>query len=355
MPHNKLLYVLQNLKINPSVLKWIKHYLTNRTQQTLVDGLLSKPGMVISGVPQGSVLGPLLFILFLEDLIRRLEAIKELNVYVYADDIKLLSCNPKKLQQGLDVVEQWSVNWQLRIQPAKSEQITFCRRSTTKSSQYTINGVLIPQASSVKDLGVIISSDLKWHNYVSKICAKSISLSYLILKSFHSKDPFFFSNLFKLYIRPNLEYNVSVWNPYHIGDIKKVELVQATFTRIVFRKLNIKYDSYRHRLEILNLDTLEIRRLKLDLISIYKILHNLVELKFENFFTISPTLKLYNLRRHELHLQKPKLPQTSVRQHFFTYRTVNIWNQLPQDIVNSSSLENFKFKLNSLDLNAIHA
>ena len=138
----------------------------------------------------------------------------------------------RKIQNYITCTIKYTVNWQLRIQPTKSEQITFCRRSTNKSSQYTINGVLIPQASSVKDLGVTISSDLKWHNYVSKICAKSISLAYLILKSFHSKDPFFFSNLFKLYIRPNLEYNVSVWNPYHIGGIKKVESVQATFTRI---------------------------------------------------------------------------------------------------------------------------
>ena len=169
-------------------------------------------------------------------------------MFVYADDIKLLSCHPLQLQSALHVVEDWSVNWQLRIQPTKSEFITFSRQPAAHSSdKYSINGFIIPQISSVRDLGITLSSDFKWHNYVSKIFGKSINLAYLIVKTFNSNDPYFFINLFKLYIRPNLEYNVSAWMPYHIGDIRKIESVQATFTRLVCRKLNIKYNRNNHK------------------------------------------------------------------------------------------------------------
>ena len=354
VPHNKLILVLQQLKINGFILKWIEDFLRGRVQQTRVEGSLSTPSQVTSGVPQGSVLGPLLFLLFIEDLIRRLVAVDDVSVFVYADDIKLLSCHPLQLQSALHVVEDWSVNWQLRIQPTKSEFITFSRQPAAHSlDKYSINGFTIPQISSVRDLGITLSSDFKWHNYVSKIFGKSINLAYLIVKTFNSNDPYFFINLFKLYIRPNLEYNVSAWMPYHIGDIRKIESVQATFTRLVCRKLNIKYNNYEHRLSILNLDTLEIRRIKYDLILIFKILHNLLDLQFDNFFTISPTLKLYQLRRHTMHLHKPKSPGTLIRANFFSYRTINTWNQLPSDVVMSDSLVLFKLRLNRFNIASI--
>lgn len=356
VPHKKLLYILQHLKLNSSTLNWITHFLSNRTQQTIVDGSLSKSAGVVSGVPQGSVLGPLLFIIFLEILIRKLSEIEDVYVYVYADDIKLFSCNPINLQQSLNVVENWSSIWQLSIQPTKSEMITLRRNTQNNnlsSNNYTINNVTIPPVTIVKDLGLLITPDLKWHNYVSKICSKSISLVYLILKSFSSKNPLFFINLFKVYIRPNLEYNVSIWNPYHVGDVKKLESIQATFTRILCRKLNISYSSYKHRLMILNLESLEHRRLKIDLIYVYKIIHKLVDLEFNNFFQFSPIIKQYHLRRHTLHLISPKLPKTQVRFNFFTHRIINAWNKLPNEIVTSKTLTSFKLKLNRFDLNKI--
>jgi len=107
----------------------------------------------------------------------------------------------------------------------------------------------------------------------------------------NSKSPYFLINFFKLYIRPILEYNVSIWMPYQVGDIRKIESVQATFMRIC-RKLNIKYESYKHCLSFFNLDTLEIWIIKWDFILIFKIIHNLIDLQFDDFFSISPSLKL---------------------------------------------------------------
>ena len=130
------------------------------------------------------------------------------------------------------------------------------------------------------------------------------TLSAFKIKTFNSKDPRFFINLFKLYVSPILEHNVSAWMPYQVSGIKKIESVQATFTKLVFKKFTIKYDSYKYCLSFFNLDTLEIRQIKYNLILIFKIFHNLIDLQLDDFFSISRTLKLYQLRRHKLHLNK---------------------------------------------------
>ena len=175
-----------------------------------------------------------------------------------------------------------------------------------------------------------------------------------ILKSFSSRDPKFYVNLFKLYVRPLCEYNVNAWMPFLIGDINKIESLQAKFTRFLCKKLNLKYNNYHHRCKILNLETLEIRRVKYDLILIYKIVNNLIDLDFSSLFKFNSNLNSYNLRRHKLSLEKPKLVKTSVRSNFFSYRCINIWNGLPEEIVTSSSLDIFKQKLNTFDLYSIY-
>ncbi len=174
------------------------------------------------------------------------------------------------------------------------------------------------------------------------------------MKTFKSRQLYFYVNLFKLYVRPILEYNINIWMPYQIGDIRRLESLQAKFTRRLCQKLNLSYKSYFHRLQILNLETLEIRRVKLDLILTYKIHHNLVDLNSNESFAKSRSIQLYNLRRHPFHLDKPSIPKTIVRQNFFYYRVVNTWNKLPKSIVESKTLAAFKRKVYSLSINEIY-
>ena len=101
------------------------------------------------------------------------KAVNNVSVFLYADDIKLLSHTPSKLQTSLNIVENWSANWQLKIQPTKSEVITFSRKPAANfSNQYSINGSILERVSSVIDLGITLTSDFKWHSYVSKIFGK---------------------------------------------------------------------------------------------------------------------------------------------------------------------------------------
>lgn len=353
--HKKLLHLLDHLSIDGKILHWITGYLSERTQQTVVDGIVSEPCDVRSGVPQGSVLGPLLFLLYLEDLIRSLQRTTSTTVYAFADDLKLLNTDPSQLQQSLDIVERWCSIWQLKIQPSKSDHISFSNTSLDLHTTYfSINNTPIRQSKTVKDLGIILSRDLKWSSHVQTTFSKCSSLSFIILKSFKSKDPFFYLQLFKVYIRPVIEYNINTWMPSLVSDVEKIESIQANFTKRLCKKLNIKFNSYFHRLQILNLESLENRGIKSDLILTYKIINNLIDIDQNTIFIINPCVDKYNLRRHESHLRTKTIAHSSTRQQFFSHRTINIWNKLPNEVIKAKSLPIFKSKLNCLDLSKFY-
>ena len=143
--------------------------------------------------------------------------------------------------------------------------------------------------------------------------------------------------------------------PSPVGDIRQVESFQAKFSRLLCKKLNISYNNYIDRCRILKLETLEIRRVKFDLILIYKITNKLIDVDFSIFFKLSSSITSYNLRRHKFSIKKPDLAKTSVRNNFFSIRCVNTWNKLPQNIVTSPSLENFKHELNNFNMHSIYS
>ena len=156
--------------------------------------------------------------------------------------------------------------------------------------------------------------------------------------------------MYKSYVRPILDYNSITWSPYLVSDINLLESVQRTFTRKLFQKLNLNYNNYDNRLHLLGLDTLEVRRIKTDLIFIFKIITGHVDLTYTDFFQFNEVVQNYTLRRHKFYLKKPKLPKSSIASNFFTYRTIDIWNKLPSTIVNSQTLLDFKSKLNTLQI-----
>ena len=139
-----------------------------------------------------------------------------------------------------------------------------------------------------------------------------------------------------------------------ISDVEKIESIQANFTKRLCKKLNIKFNSYSHRLKVLNLGTLEIRGIKLDLILTYKIINNnLIDIDQNKIFKVNPCSEKYNLRRHESHLRTKTITHLSTRQQFFSHRTINIWDKLPNKVIKAKSLPIFKTKLNCLDLSKI--
>ena len=343
--HFKLVHVLCHLKIHQSIITWISNYLTGRTQTTVVDTFSSDKVSVPSGVPQGSVLGPLLFITYLQDLIDKISTYcKNTTVYAFADDIKLLSTDPSDLQRALHIVNSWTVNWQLLLNTDKSEHFTI---QSQVSRDFHINNKVIPKVNEVRDLGVIISNNMKWDTYVSTIRSKSNSLTHIILRSFSPSNYQLLVKLYKIYVRPLLEYNTCTWFPYLKSNINAIESVQQTFTRKVCQRANIKYKDYNDRLRILNLESLQTRRVKNDLVMLYKILNNIVDINFTSYFEFN-NLGGHYLRRHSLYINRKFTPQTACCQNFFTQRVIRYWNALPDNIVTSPSLAIFRHKLKSI-------
>ena len=352
--HQKLLYILPHYKINPIIINWLQDYLTCRQQKTVIDGHSSNTCYITSGVPQGSVLGPLLFVIYVNQLITELKnKCSNIHIFGFADDVKLLSSDPNSLQDALDIVSNWTYNWQLPIQPLKSEHITF-RRGQSQTPKFQINNNYFITVDTVKDLGLYITDTLKWTQNITNISSKANYLTYNILKTFNTPDINLYILLYKTYIRPIVEYNTSIWTPHLITEIRQIEAVQKRFTRKLCQKLNISFKDYKHRLGLLNIESLEYRRIKFDLILLYKIFNNLIDVDFNQLFKLSEVTDKYNLRRHVLHLQKPKFAKTSIRNNFFSYRIINIWNRLPEVCVCSPTLAVFKKNLNSTNLYCVH-
>ena len=149
-----------------------------------------------------------------------------------------------------------------------------------------------------------------------------------------------------IYFRPLVEYCCQVWSPYHIKDIKIIEKVQKYYTRSVCRRAHLPYSDYKSRLTILGIKSLEVRRIFLDLVLLYKILHRLVDLPFDGFFKFSNSIT----RGHSLKIQPLDYPHYDCRRYFFSHRTSVIWNSLPNSVVSSDSLNIFKERIRDYDL-----
>jgi hypothetical protein len=340
--HTKLFAKLEFLGFAGTLLLWIKDFLIDRTHHVVVDSAASSSKTVLSGVPQGSVLGPLLFVLFLNDLncSGLLAAMDK-----YADDVKQYGSarnvnDHKELQEALASLSVWSENWQLPIAVNKCQVLHIGRNN--QHFTYDLSGSLLRPLTSVKDLGVWFSADLKFSIHCNAIVRSANQRSAMIRRCFASGDPSTLIWAYKVYIRPLLEYASPVWSPHLLKDIDCVEGVQRRFTRSL---IGFKQYSYKERLSLAGLDSLELRRLKADLAFTYSIIHGKVDIDpsiFFNFRTGNRT------RGHNFKLTVNKV-KLDCRKFFFANRVVAPWNNLPKDCVNAPSLQAFKNAIKKFD------
>ena len=291
--HSKLISVLSRYGVKDNVLNWIKCFLTDRSQRVCINNICSASLPVKSGVPQGSILGPLLFVIYINDAPSFVSKNNpNCEMFLYADDAKLFSNNAFSLQQGLDKFTNWLKLHQLDLAVAKCEHLCISRNHCSNS--YFAGSLNIKTVSVVKDLGVYISDNLKWSYHISHIHRNASLCSYQILRSFSTKNIWILLKAFITYVRPKVEFNTCVWSPYLKKDIVLLESVQRNFTRYAFTRCNIPFKSYNDRLCKLGIKSLEYRRLEFDLILMFKICHNLCDLQFSNYFEYRHCK--YNLR-----------------------------------------------------------
>lgn len=334
--HKKLLIKLANYGICGSLLDWIYSFLSDRSCQTKIGNHLSSVLPIISGVVQGSCLGPVLFIIFINDITDLFP--DGTCVKLFADDVKLYSkvhTDPHVLQYCLNRVAEWSRDWQLPISENKCCVLELKRLSDVV---YGLENYVLPTVQETDDLGVTVDSGLKFSQHVSKLTAKGHRLANLILKCFLSRDVDSLVRAFTTYVRPGLEYSSIVWNPMLKKDIEMLEKVQKRFTK---RIPGLKCLTYCQRLARLKLDSLELRRVRADLIFTYKLVFGLINLKLTDYFILRSDTRS---RGHPYKLFLPGCISTT-RHSFFAYRAARIWNGLPKDSTNFSSLSLFKRSL----------
>ena len=208
-----------------------------------------------SGVPQGSVLAALLFILYVNDLPEAVEC----SIKIFADDCKLylpvsLPSGPLVLQRALDSAVCWADEWQLSFNTAKSKVLHIGR--LLHHQKYTMSGATIEETSTEKDLGVHVDSDLKFRKQAATAVSKASQVMAVIRKSFQLIDKKTLPLLFKTLVRPHLEYGNTVWGPFNRADQRRVERVQRRATKLVPELRNLPYPE---RLQTLNLPSLYYR------------------------------------------------------------------------------------------------
>ena len=224
MPHQRLIYKFQQLGIRGDLLQWIKAFLIGRRQRVILRNGASSWRDVISGVPQGTILGPMFFLLFVNDM----PDVVSSTAKMFADDTKLYrniySANDcKDLQEDLNALSAWSHHWLLRLNASKCVTVRF---RSAFHYVYSLNGIYLEEASEQKDLGVLISNDLKPSRHICNVCKRANQRIGMIKRCFSHFTSEKISILYKAIIRPILEYTSVVWNPITKKDIVQLEKVQ---------------------------------------------------------------------------------------------------------------------------------
>jgi hypothetical protein len=349
--HQKLLLKLQSYGLTGTLLEWIHNFLADRSQTTRVGSSYSSFESVISGVVQGSCIGPLLFTVYVNDVVDIMPTGSVSKLY--ADDLKLYSVVSDYsdrmviIQRSLDKLSDWSKTWQLQISYKKCSIMEVGRQRQGVAdfcpALFNIGQRNLQHAVNVKDLGVIVQSDLKFTAYINQIVAKAHMRASLILKCFISKDPIILTKAFTTYVRPILEYASNIWSPFVKSEVDKLESVQRAFTK---RIPALKFSTYGDRLKLLNLESLELRRLRQDLVLTYKILFSKVDIDSKKLF-VYHTDTITRGHRFKLYMQRSN---TTTRQKFYCNRVVTIWNNLPANDSNFQTLNSFKRFLLLVDL-----
>ena len=333
--HNGLLIQLQRHGVSDIIINWIRVWLCQRKQRVLLNGAKSHWVNVVSGVPQGSVLGPILFNIFINNIELNLGS----RVFKFADDMKLVNrandSGSKQMQADLDTLVAWAKTWHMSFNYSKCKVLHVGKNNIGKL--FYMDGQALESIIEEKDLGIKLSNDLKWAKQSREAAMRAFRMLGAINRNVTYKSKYVIRKLYCAYVRPHLEYCIQAWSPYHQKDTKLLERVQRRATKLV---KGFQHLSYEERLKKLNLKSLSYRRHKADMVQVFKCIKGIDKLNFGNMFKFSNTGKT---RGHKYKLQKQKF-KTGIRQNFFSQRVINSWNNLPSSVINSSSL--FAFKKN---------
>ena len=242
----------------------------------------------------------------------------------------------RKIQVDADNIVALSRDSGLKINVEKCFSVTF--GNSDIHNPYTVSGVSIPSKNVFCDLGLTVQSPISFKHHIDKVVSKAFYKLGLINRIFKNKTKFITTNLYKAYVRSSLEFSSVVWSPHTASSIDSLERVQRRMCRLIPA---IRHLPYQQQLKSLGLLSLRARRLRFQLITLFKIYKGLLNISFDDFFTLRGP---HRTRGHDFRII-PKFSQYNYRLHFFTVAVISYWNQLSQEDLNASSVDSFKTRL----------
>ena len=312
----------------------------------VLNGVASDWMDVLSGVPQGSVLGPILFAIFINDIDAFMLSL-DTFLNKFADDTKIGQPvgSPEgvvRLQKALDNIVTWSEDWQMQFHIDKCK-VLHCGHNNPRSD-YLMHGNSLEHISEQKDLGVIIHNSLKPSLQCAAAAKKANQVRGQIVRSFSFRSRDIITRLYKCYVRPHLEYAVQAWSPWTAKDIDLLESVQKRAVRMI-SGLSGSYEEKLHQIGLLSLSQ---RRQRGDLIETYKILKGFSDVQPSTWFKPAERENGSQTRQSSspfsLLVPKSKL---DVRKNSFSHRVIGPWNNLPDSVRQADSVNMFKNKLDA--------
>ena len=340
--HQHLLQKLEYYGVRTKTSRWISEFLSDRKQCVVVDGETSDQVPVTSGVPQGSVLGPPLFLYYINDIAQNLSS----TVRLFADDtIAYLTINSKEdskiLQKDLNTLELWETKWLMEFHPQKCQVLSITKNRRPIQHQYTLHGHVLENVKDAKYLGVTISNDFRWSKHIDIIISKASQNLGFLRRNLQISSKDIKSRAYKAIVRPLLEYSPCIWDPSTSKDIDRIEMIQRRAARFVSNRYH-NTSSVNDMLKQLQWPTLQERRQHARLTMLYKIVNTQVDTPglLSNFTPNSRPSRHNNSKSYHI----PDTAKSYVKDSFIP-RTIREWNNLPEDTVTAKSIDSFKHKL----------
>jgi len=339
VPRKRLLEKLRAHGVSGEIFAWIAEWLSGRTQRVVLNGKSSTWKEVLSGVPQGSVLGPILFLIFINDLdsVAAVDIIRK-----FADDTKLGQTvrnqeEAERLQKTLDELCSWAEKWGMEFNVKKCKVMHFGH--TNPKREYKMGNQTLEKTEEEQDIGVKITASMKQTAQCKKAAHTAQTVLAQISRSFHYRDKKIFTGLYTQYVRPHLEFSSPAWSPCAATDKEILEKVQR---RAVGMISGLKGKSYEEKLEELGLETLEERRHQNDMKQTFKILHGHDKVDKNTWFEMAAsTGRVTRLAADPLNLRIPAA-RLEVRKNFFSHRVTESWNQIPTEMKRAETTRSFR-------------
>jgi len=342
--HEKLLTVLHKYGIEPSTIRWIKSFLSNRTQSVVVDGAQSASLPVTSGVPQGTVLGPALFLCYINSMPEGISS----SVRLFADDT-VIYCritsveDHETLQHDLQKLAMWESEYSMEFHPKKCSVLRVSRSKTPSIFQYKLHGTTLETTESTKYLGVTLTKDLTWEKHITTIKAKANKQLAFVRRNIRTRSSATKEKLYSTLVRPHLEYAATVWDPQIQKHKSVLEMVQRRAARWVTNRHH-NTSSVTEMIQRLGWRSLEHRRAIARLCMLYQIRDGSIAIPHDPY--LLPHLHApRSSRQTHTHTLATYQCRTNYFKHSFFPHTIVSWNALPANVVTSPTLAAFKTAL----------